>query len=197
MVVVVSTSARGHERLSAQVPVEGRSVRQAGKALLKERYIGSPSAEPVCSRTMRSEEGKRAISTRRQPALELGAVIFVVWSSNKVTRITAKPPGLSSRHDSYATQRNLTIAATTSRTAPVNSIASSYASSPKPLHKSTMGGFDFSNHNRNAALHAQGVPLPKATSTGTTIVGCLFDGGVVIAADTRATSGPIVADKVH
>jgi len=59
-----------------------------------------------------------------------------------------------------------------------------------------MAGFDFSNHNRNAALHAQGVPLPKATSTGTTIVGCLFDGGVVIAADTRATSGPIVADKV-
>jgi len=59
-----------------------------------------------------------------------------------------------------------------------------------------MPGFDFSNHNRNAALHAQGVPLPKATSTGTTIVGCLYDGGVVIAADTRATSGPIVADKV-
>ncbi|KAF1811169.1 N-terminal nucleophile aminohydrolase [Eremomyces bilateralis CBS 781.70] len=58
-----------------------------------------------------------------------------------------------------------------------------------------MPGFDFSNHNRNTALHAQGVPLPKATSTGTTIVGCLFDGGVVIAADTRATSGPIVADK--
>ncbi|KAH0398977.1 N-terminal nucleophile aminohydrolase, partial [Aureobasidium melanogenum] len=47
----------------------------------------------------------------------------------------------------------------------------------------------------NLALHAQGVPLPKATSTGTTIVGCLYDGGVVIAADTRATSGPIVADK--
>lgn len=59
-----------------------------------------------------------------------------------------------------------------------------------------MTGFDFSNHNRNVALHAQGVPLPKATSTGTTIVGCIFDGGVVIAADTRATSGPIVADKV-
>jgi 20S proteasome subunit beta 2 len=59
-----------------------------------------------------------------------------------------------------------------------------------------MGGFDFSLHNRNVALHAQGVPLPKATSTGTTIVGCLFDGGVVIAADTRATSGDIVADKV-
>ena len=27
-------------------------------------------------------------------------------------------------------------------------------------------------------------------------MGCIFDGGVVIAADTRATSGPIVADKV-
>ncbi|RYO74702.1 hypothetical protein DL764_010759 [Monosporascus ibericus] len=58
-----------------------------------------------------------------------------------------------------------------------------------------MPGFDFSNYNRNAALHARGVPLPKATSTGTTIVGCIYDGGVVIAADTRATSGPIVADK--
>lgn len=44
----------------------------------------------------------------------------------------------------------------------------------------TMPGFDFSNYNRNAALHARGVPLPKATSTGTTIVGCIFDGGVVV-----------------
>ncbi|KAM3523202.1 hypothetical protein MY4038_008279 [Beauveria bassiana] len=58
-----------------------------------------------------------------------------------------------------------------------------------------MPGFDFTNYNRNAALHSRGVPLPKATSTGTTIVGCIYDGGVVIAADTRATSGPIVADK--
>lgn len=58
-----------------------------------------------------------------------------------------------------------------------------------------MGGFDFSNYTRNANLVANGFPAPKATSTGTTIVGCIFDGGVVIAADTRATSGPIVADK--
>ena len=58
-----------------------------------------------------------------------------------------------------------------------------------------MPGFDFSNHSRNLALHARGVPLPRATSTGTTIVGCIYASGVVIAADTRATSGPIVADK--
>lgn len=45
-----------------------------------------------------------------------------------------------------------------------------------------MGGFDFSNYARNAALQAQGAPPPQAVSTGTTIVGCKFDGGVVIAA---------------
>jgi 20S proteasome subunit beta 2 len=49
-----------------------------------------------------------------------------------------------------------------------------------------MPGFDFSNYNRNAALHARGVPLPKATSTGTTIVGCIFDGGVVVSALCQA-----------
>jgi 20S proteasome subunit beta 2 len=43
-----------------------------------------------------------------------------------------------------------------------------------------MPGFDFSNYNRNAALHARGVPLPKATSTGTTIVGCIYNNGVVV-----------------
>lgn len=52
--------------------------------------------------------------------------------------------------------------------------------SPLGHTAATMPGFDFSNYNRNAALHARGVPLPKATSTGTTIVGCIFDGGVVV-----------------
>ncbi|VBB88066.1 20S proteasome subunit beta 2, putative [Yarrowia lipolytica] len=58
-----------------------------------------------------------------------------------------------------------------------------------------MPGLSFSNYQRNAHLSAKGVKVPTATSTGTTIVGCKFDGGVVIAADTRATSGDIVADK--
>lgn len=58
-----------------------------------------------------------------------------------------------------------------------------------------MPGFSFDNYLRNQHLEASGVHVPKATSTGTTIVGCKFNGGVVIAADTRATAGPIVADK--
>ena len=37
--------------------------------------------------------------------------------------------------------------------------------------------------------------MPNATSTGTTIVGCLFKDGIILGADTRATAGPIVADK--
>ncbi|EPQ53393.1 hypothetical protein GLOTRDRAFT_131475 [Gloeophyllum trabeum ATCC 11539] len=56
-------------------------------------------------------------------------------------------------------------------------------------------GFDFSNQVRNQFLQEKGLPLPKATSTGTTIVGCLFKDGIVLGADTRATEGPIVADK--
>ncbi|KAL5521995.1 PUP1 [Sanghuangporus sanghuang] len=56
-------------------------------------------------------------------------------------------------------------------------------------------GFDFSNYARNSFLEKKGVPLPKATSTGTTIVGCIFKDGVVLGADTRATEGDIVADK--
>jgi len=56
-------------------------------------------------------------------------------------------------------------------------------------------GFDFSNLQRNAYLADKGVKLPNATSTGTTIVGCLFQDGIVLGADTRATAGPIVADK--
>lgn len=58
-----------------------------------------------------------------------------------------------------------------------------------------MAGLSFDNYQRNHHLITRGHAQPKATSTGTTIVGCKFDGGVIIAADTRATAGPIVADK--
>ncbi|GAA6035122.1 hypothetical protein JCM8097_006373 [Rhodosporidiobolus ruineniae] len=56
-------------------------------------------------------------------------------------------------------------------------------------------GFSFENSLRNRSLGARNLGLPKATSTGTTIVGCLYDKGIVLGADTRATEGPIVADK--
>ncbi|BEJ16663.1 hypothetical protein CspHIS471_0600640 [Cutaneotrichosporon sp. HIS471] len=62
-------------------------------------------------------------------------------------------------------------------------------------------GFDFSNYARNEFLGVR-TALPKATSTGTTIVGLKYGGGdsgeeegICLGADTRATAGPIVADK--
>lgn len=57
-----------------------------------------------------------------------------------------------------------------------------------PIIMFTLGG-------RNNFMAEKGLPAPKATSTGTTIVGCLFKDGIVLGADTRATEGPIVADK--
>jgi len=40
-----------------------------------------------------------------------------------------------------------------------------------------------------------GYEAPKAVKTGTTIVGVIFEGGVVLGADTRATAGNIVFEK--
>ncbi|EEB05990.1 20S proteasome component beta 2 [Schizosaccharomyces japonicus yFS275] len=56
-------------------------------------------------------------------------------------------------------------------------------------------GFNFDNFQRNAALENRGVPMPKATSTGTTIVGLIAKDCLVLGADTRATAGPTIADK--
>lgn len=56
-------------------------------------------------------------------------------------------------------------------------------------------GFSFDNHTRNKMLAASGAKMPRATSTGTTIVGLIYKDGLVLGADTRATEGPIVADK--
>lgn len=56
-------------------------------------------------------------------------------------------------------------------------------------------GFNFENCRRNEMMLKNGFKVPKAIKTGTTIVGIVFKDGVVLGADTRATEGPIVADK--
>ncbi|KAG6488441.1 hypothetical protein ZIOFF_049684 [Zingiber officinale] len=59
----------------------------------------------------------------------------------------------------------------------------------------TKGGFSFDLYQRNEMLLKKGLQLPKFRKTGTTIVGLVFQDGVILGADTRATEGPIVADK--
>ncbi|XP_046745543.1 proteasome subunit beta type-7 [Diprion similis] len=56
-------------------------------------------------------------------------------------------------------------------------------------------GFSFDNCQRNAFLAQKGYAAPKATKTGTTIVGIVFKDGVILGADTRATEDTIVSDK--
>jgi len=56
-------------------------------------------------------------------------------------------------------------------------------------------GFSFDNCKRNAGLEAKGFKAAGTVKTGTTIVGVLYNGGVILAADTRATGGQIVSDK--
>nr|CAD1829937.1 unnamed protein product [Ananas comosus var. bracteatus] len=57
------------------------------------------------------------------------------------------------------------------------------------------GGFSFDLCRRNEMLLKKGIQLPSFRKTGTTIVGLVFQDGIVLGADTRATEGPIVADK--
>ncbi|GFY91466.1 N-terminal nucleophile aminohydrolases (Ntn hydrolases) superfamily protein [Actinidia rufa] len=57
------------------------------------------------------------------------------------------------------------------------------------------GGFSFDLCRRNEMLSKKGVQPPSFLKTGTTIVGLIFQDGVILGADTRATEGPIVADK--
>ena len=57
------------------------------------------------------------------------------------------------------------------------------------------GGFSFDNCIRNARLEKAGLNLPKFRKTGTTIVGLVYENGVILGADTRATEDMIVADK--
>ncbi|KNA25694.1 hypothetical protein SOVF_003170 [Spinacia oleracea] len=57
------------------------------------------------------------------------------------------------------------------------------------------GGFSFDNCKRNEMLLNKGLKAPGFLKTGTTIVGLVYQDGVILGADTRATEGPIVADK--
>lgn len=57
------------------------------------------------------------------------------------------------------------------------------------------GGFSFDLCRRNDMLVKKGAKLPSYRKTGTTIVGLVFQDGVILGADTRATEGPIVCDK--
>jgi len=61
---------------------------------------------------------------------------------------------------------------------------------------SQRGGFSFENCKRNAYLASQAeIKPPTAMKSGTTICGIQLKDAVVLAADTRATEGPMVADK--
>ncbi|GJQ85604.1 Prosbeta2 [Trypoxylus dichotomus] len=56
-------------------------------------------------------------------------------------------------------------------------------------------GFSFDNCARNASLETKGFPVPKAKKTGTTIAGIIYEDGVILGADTRATENTTVSDK--
>ena len=67
-----------------------------------------------------------------------------------------------------------------------------------PKEPPQAGGFDFGLVARNARLAAAAgatTRMPEPMSTGTTICGVVYAGGVVLGADTRATGGSEVADK--
>jgi len=57
------------------------------------------------------------------------------------------------------------------------------------------GGFSFELYQRNAFLESVGFKAPKVKKTGTTIAGIMFEDGIVLGADTRATEGDTVCDK--
>jgi 20S proteasome subunit beta 2 len=58
------------------------------------------------------------------------------------------------------------------------------------------GGFSFENCKRNAYLAEKAsIKPPTAMKSGTTICGVICKDAVCLAADTRATEGPMVADK--
>lgn len=63
------------------------------------------------------------------------------------------------------------------------------------LHAISDETFQHDLEARNKFILEKGFKSPKTMKTGTTIVGLVFPGGVIIGADTRATQGDIVFDK--
>jgi len=64
------------------------------------------------------------------------------------------------------------------------------------VFQANRGGFSFELCKRNAHLAASAnIRPPAAMKSGTTICGVQLKDAVVLAADTRATEGPMVADK--
>ena len=61
-------------------------------------------------------------------------------------------------------------------------------------------GFNFDLVRRNQVLQSTGLSMPKPMSTGTTICGVVFENGIVLGADTRATAGNVAdknCEKIH
>lgn len=56
-------------------------------------------------------------------------------------------------------------------------------------------GFSFDNVTRNVNLANDGCKPQRVLKTGTTICGVVYKDGIVLAADSRATAGNVVADK--
>ncbi|KAI3728359.1 hypothetical protein L6452_16993 [Arctium lappa] len=75
------------------------------------------------------------------------------------------------------------------------SILSSYLKMSNETMDVPKTGFSFDLCRRNDMLAKKGLKSPSYLKTGTTIVGLIFENGVILGADTRATEGPIVADK--
>lgn len=62
------------------------------------------------------------------------------------------------------------------------------------MSQTKAAGFDFSLYSRNRAISKK-VGEMQYRKTGTTIAGVVYDGGVILGADTRATAGPMVVVK--
>ena len=62
-------------------------------------------------------------------------------------------------------------------------------------HSTSSAAFDTELCTRNNLLAQKAGLHPSFTKTGTTIVGLIYEDGVVLGADTRSTAGTTVADK--